>query len=158
MKFALFLVIVLCSSLNVIGQGKEMADEADSKEIMMVREMIEAVNTRDADMYIKDFSDNIKIMVDGDIKVSGKSALKANRSEHFTRYPKVRSEIQHVVMIENKVILHDKVWLKGSEGPGSDIVEIFTFEDGQIISVEVIQSSTLLEEAAKKASVEDIDH
>ncbi len=101
--------------------------------------MITAVNKKDAHQYVKNFSEDVQIYLDSELKLSGRNSLQHNRDEHFKKYPNVRSEIQHLVEIDNKVIMHDKVWLNPSD-KGRDIVEIFSFEDSKIFKVEVIQS------------------
>lgn len=108
-------------------------------------ELIEAVNEKDAQKYVQSFSPDVKIILDSEVKVDGKTALQENRSKHFDSHPEVRSEIQHLVEIDDKVILHDKVWLNKNDKKGRDIVEIFTFQNGKIIQVEVIQPSNLFE-------------
>ena len=77
------------------------------------------------------------------MKVNGREDMKANRANHFKKHPNVRSEIQHLVEIDNKVILHDKVWLDESDKTGQNIVEIFTFENGEVSRVDVIQPKDL---------------
>ncbi len=105
--------------------------------------MIDAVNQRDAAQYVEGFSDTIKIYVDNVLRVEGKEVLQENRTKHFERYPETRSEIQHLVEIDQKVVMHDKVWLYQKDYEGQDIVEIFTFKDGLVIRMDVIQSKTL---------------
>ena len=68
------------------------------------------------------FADSVQVSVEDELKVAGKEALIENQRTHFDNPPKVRSEIQHLVEIDNKVILHDKVWLDPSDGKGQDIV------------------------------------
>ena len=158
MKWTILIGLMCLSQLNLFSQGKEMSDESDTKEIMIVREMIEAVNTQNAEMYVRDFSSDVSIIMDGKVRVNGKSALQSNRADHFKRYPKMRSAIQHIVQIGNKVILHDQVWLTEKANKGSDIVEIFTFENGKIKMMEVIQAEDLLEEESKNITTQDNDN
>lgn len=117
----------------------------DSKQILTVKYIINAVNDQNAENYADPFAENTKIYVDGDLKIKGKKSLKLNRESHFKQYPKIRSEIQYLVEIDNKVIMHDKVWLTDSEEIGRDIVEIFTFDNGEISKVDVIQPTNLFE-------------
>lgn len=39
--------------------------------------------------------------------------------------------------------MHDKVWLRQSDIEGSDIVEIFTFQNDKVVRVDVIQPKNL---------------
>ena len=105
--------------------------------------MIDAVNEKDAKKYVQGFSDSVKVYVESDLKVDGKESLIMNRAQHFERHPQVRSEIQHLVEIDNRVVLHDKVWLTPSDTEGQNIVEIFTFQEGKVIRVDVIQPTAL---------------
>ena len=103
------------------------------------------MNEKNATKYVENFADNIQIYVESDLKIEGKSNLIANRANHFKTHPNVKSAIQHLVEIDNKVIMHDKVWLNGEEDKSQDIVEIFTFNNGQITKVDVIQPRNLFQ-------------
>lgn len=138
MKYFGMLVIIISSS------GCHQPNETmEGTQSQMVREMIDAVNQKDAHAYVAHFSDTVKVFVEGDLKVNGKTALAMNRSQHFKSHPSVRSEIQYLVEIDNKVIMHDKVWLNSDEPIASDIVETFTFHEHQIVRVDVLQPKEL---------------
>jgi len=109
----------------------------------IVAHMIDAVNKKDAENYVQGFASGVKVFVESEMKINGKEDLKTNRANHFKNHPNVRSEIQHLVEIDNKVILHDKVWLDKSDKIGQNIVEIFTFENGEVSRVDVIQPKDL---------------
>ncbi len=117
----------------------------EGRQSQVIRKMIQAVNKKDADQYVADFAETVQVYVDHNLKVDGRPALKANRSQHFVNHPAVRSEIQYLIEIDNKVIMHDKVWLKDSDQKGQDIVEIFTFAEGKVVRVDVIQSQYLFQ-------------
>ena len=105
--------------------------------------MIAAVNEKDAEKYVAGFGDKVQVFVASEMKVDGRGNLMKNRASHFDSHPNVRSEIQHLVEIDNKVIMHDKVWLNEYDKVGQNIVEIFTYENGKITRVDVIQPSNL---------------
>ena len=109
----------------------------------IIASMIEAVNEKNAEKYVTGFAENVKVFVESEMKVNGRVDMKANRANHFKSHPNVRSEIQHLVEIDNKVILHDKVWLDESDKEGQNIVEIFTFKNGEVVRVDVIQPNDL---------------
>jgi len=134
-----FLYLFLLNAFSAIAQE-------ESHQLKIVRNMIEAVNEKNASQYVEGFSDTIKVYVDNELKIDGKAALQENRTKHFEHYPGTRSEIQHLVEIDEKVIMHDKVWLRSKELVGQDIVEIFTFKDGLVIRMDVIQSKTLFKD------------
>ena len=121
------------------------ASTLEGPQSQIIRKMIEAVNKKDADQYVADFAETVQVYVDHNLKVDGRPALKANRRQHFANHPAVRSEIQYLLEIDNKVIMHDKVWLKDSDETGQDIVEIFTFAEGKVVRVDVIQSRYLFQ-------------
>jgi hypothetical protein len=113
--------------------------EITGDQSRIIAEMIESVNEKNPEKYVAGFADSVQVFVEAEMKVNGKEALKANRENHFKSNPDVRSEIQHLVEIDNKVILHDKVWLNETDKVGQDVVEIFTFSNGKVIRVDVIQ-------------------
>ncbi|NAY93337.1 hypothetical protein GTQ34_15610 [Muricauda sp. JGD-17] len=43
--------------------------------------------------------------------VDGIEALFENRAEHLKRYLEVRNKIQYLAETDNRLIMHDKVWL-----------------------------------------------
>lgn len=137
-SFAILTMILLGCNKPPAKDYAEMG-----KQSRIIKEMIDAVNEKDADKYVKEFTENVQVYVESELKVNGRSALRKNRENHFNNHPDVRSEIQHLVEIDNKVIMHDKVWLRKSDKIGSDIVEIFTFENGNVVRVDVIQPKDL---------------
>ena len=125
--------------------GKSKEFEIAGDQSMVIKEMIDAVNEKDAEKYVVGFDESVQVFVGSEIKVEGKNNLRKNRAKHFKNHPKVRSEIQHLVEIDNKVVMHDKVWLNDSNDFGQDIVEIFTFENGKVVRVDVIQPKNLFQ-------------
>jgi len=135
--FSAFGLLFLC--LCVSAQDIKENTDRNSQAII---NMISAVNQKDAQAYVTDFSEDVQIYLEAELKVNGKSDLQKNRAKHFEQHPEVRSEIQHLVEIDNKVVLHDKVWLDGKNHP-QDIVEIFSFENHKVVRVDVIQPKNL---------------
>ncbi len=145
MKKIILIVIVTC--ITGIGCKTEQEKKYDiaGEQSKKIKEMIDAVNEKDAEKYALDFSDNVQVYVESEMKVNGRNNLINNRTKHFENHPNVRSEIQHLVEIDNKVIMHDKVWLDKSDKEGQNIVEIFTFKNGKVIRVDVIQPNDLFD-------------
>lgn len=137
--------IVILSSILVTGcETKQNPKyEITGKQSIIIKEMIDAVNEKNAEEYVRGFADKVQVFVESDLKVDGKKNLIKNRANHFENHPNVRSEIQHLVEIDNKVIMHDKVWLDESDKIGQNIVEIFTFENEKVVRVDVIQPNNL---------------
>jgi hypothetical protein len=130
-----FFVLMGCNTEN-----QKPCYSVKGYQSQVIVDMIEAVNQKNAEDYVAEFAKNVRVSVGSTLKVKGQNELKANRARHFKTYPNLRSEIQYLIEIDNKVIMHDKVWLNPSEERGKDIVEIFVFEDGKVMEVDVIQS------------------
>lgn len=135
---SLTVLALSCSS----GTGEKQGSGVQSG---IITEMIESVNEKNAEKYVSGFADNVEVYVDSELKVLGRTALMENRANHFKNHPNVFSEIQYLVEIDNKVIMHDKVWLDKSRDKASDIVEIFTFENNKVVRVDVIQPKDLFQ-------------
>ncbi len=119
--------------------------EITGEQGRIIKEMIDAVNERDAEKYVKSFADEVQVFIESEIKVDGRENLIKNRAKHFESHPNVRSEIQHLVEIDDKVIMHDKVWLEEADKVGQNIVEVFTFENRKVVRVDVIQPEGLFQ-------------
>ena len=137
--------ILILISILVIGcdTKKNPKYEISGEQSRIIKEMIDAVNEKNAEKYVRGFADKVQVFVESEMKVDGKEKLVENRAKHFENHPNVRSEIQHLVEIDNKVIMHDKVWLNESDEAGQNIVEVFTFENGKVVRVDVIQPNNL---------------
>ncbi len=140
-KISVILLFTGCL-IGCVSKSHELSEGVQSQ---VIKKMIEAVNQKDADKYVKDFSEDVQVYVASELKLDGRDALQKNRARHFKNYPEVRSEIQYLLEIDNKVIMHDKVWLDNSGGEGRDIVEIFTFDNGRVLRVDVIQPKDLFQ-------------
>ena len=137
--------ILILTLVVVIGcdPEKNKKYEIAGEQSRIIKEMIDAVNEKNAKKYAKGFDDKVQVFVESEMKVDGKENLIKNRAKHFENHPNVRSEIQHLVEIDNKVIMHDKIWLTKSDKIGQNIVEIFTFKNGKVVRVDVIQPNDL---------------
>ncbi len=137
----LFGCLVLVFPILVSSQEVSKSDRA--------RSIVDAVNKKDPEQYVENFSDDVKVYMyeeDGSfvLRVDGKEALYVNRAAHLKNHPAVRNEIQHLAEIDNRLVMHDIVWLNPESKEGSSIVEIFTFDEtGKISRVDVIQQKSL---------------
>lgn len=111
------------------------------KHLEAVRGIIAAVNARDADAYIANLAEDVIVkLYEGDVRIRGRQAVRENRMRHFERYPQLRGEPLHAVAIDDRVILHDRVWLDRRAGQPAEVVEVFTFDaHDRIVLVDVIQ-------------------
>jgi|GEM_PF-2531354 len=133
----LFIFLMGCKAIP------ESNYEITGVQSKIIADMIQAVNEKNAEKYVAGFAESVQVYLESEMKVDGREALKKNRANHFKNHPQVRSEIQHLVEIDNRVILHDKVWLEETDKSGHNIVEIFTFENGKVARVDVIQPKDL---------------
>ena len=143
MKKIIQITILTCFLAIGCDNKQKPNYEIAGEQSKIIEEMIAAVNEKNAEEYVRGFADKVQVFVESDLKVDGKESLVRNRVKHFESHPNVRSEIQHLVEIDNKVIMHDKVWLDESDKIGQNIVEIFTFENGKVVRVDVIQPNDL---------------
>jgi hypothetical protein len=106
--------------------------------------IVAAVNKRDSALYASTLADNVVVaMYGGEVRLTGRDAVKKNRENHFRTHPEVRNEIVHLVEIDNRVIMHDRVWLNSKNPVPADIVEVFTFEGDKIVRIDVVQPKDL---------------
>ncbi len=138
-NIGIFIVIVVF----IIGCVSKEHELSNGNQSQIIKKMINAVNQKEANNYVEGFAEDVKVYVESQLKINGREALQKNRAAHFEKHPKVRSEIQYLIEIDNKVIMHDKVWLDDSKEAGQDIVEIFTFDDEKIVRVDVVQPKDL---------------
>ncbi len=137
----LFGYLIFIFPILVASQEVSKSDRA--------RSIVDAVNKKDPEQYVENFSDDVKVYMyeeDGSfvLRVDGKEALYANRAAHLKNHPAVRNEIQHLAEIDNRLVMHDIVWLSPERKEGNSIVEIFTFDKtGKISRVDVIQQKSL---------------
>lgn len=148
MKRTLFTwLIALLLGTKVIALEPETQKLAPGEA---ARTIIEAVNEKNPDKYVSVFADDVVVQIyRGPVRITGREALRQNRAQHFKRFPKAHSEIQHLVEIGSTVVMHDRVWLNGKSGDPAEVVEIFTFKDGLIVGVDVVQPAGLLSQRAE---------
>jgi len=119
-------------------------DDANQQMLAAARNIVDAVNAKDSDQYVRDLADDVIVtMYDGDVRLRGRDAVRANREQHFLSHTQARNKLVHLVAIDQRVVMHDQVWLReGQPGP-ADIVEVFTFENGEIVRIDVLQPTDL---------------
>ncbi len=116
----------------------------ESPKLDAARNIISAVNAKDSDQYVRDLGADIVVaMYDGEVRLRGREAVRENRGRHFRNHPEARNELVHLIEIDNRVVMHDRVWLSADQAEPADIVEVFTFERGQIVRIDVIQPANL---------------
>lgn len=103
------LSVLFCLCFIGCTNNSKPTYEISGKNSKTIVSIIDAVNEKSAEKYVLRFDQNVKIFVESDIRIHGRKNLKANRENHFKNHPNVISEIQHLVEIDDKVILHDKV-------------------------------------------------
>ncbi|WP_395374015.1 S41 family peptidase [Marinicella sp. W31] len=140
--------VVLKQAIDVLNKKLKLT-KSDQSSIrkQVVKAMIAAVNQQDAKAYVSHFTEDVIVLVEGEIKVNGHQQLLDNRLQHFKKHPQVKAQIQHLAEIDDRVIMHDQVWLHGNKSSPADIVEIMTFTaDNKIREMHVIQPQNLFEQ------------
>ncbi|MEO0973591.1 MAG: nuclear transport factor 2 family protein [Pseudomonadota bacterium] len=141
-RYALLLMLLLATALTASAGETVPASGEQMKHA--VRAIVAAVNAGDADAYVAPFADDVEVyMIGGELRIAGRDALRRNRAQHFTRHPEVRNELVHLVAIDDRVVMHDRVLLRPGTDDWADIVEIYTFADGEIVRVDVLQPRRL---------------
>jgi hypothetical protein len=138
-------VVLLLAGVAFSRTSNAQARWAD-KRLEAVRGIVAAVNARDADAYVANFSEDVIVrLYEGEVRARGRQAMRENRMQHFARYPHVRNELLHLVAIGERVIMHDRVWLDRRAGQPADVVEVFTFDaNDRIVLVDMIQPRVAL--------------
>lgn len=147
MKTFKYTIVVIPLIIWLVGCApKEINQLSETPKLDAARNIVEAVNAKESEQYVRDLHEDVIVtMYDGEIRLRGKQAIQANRENHFQIFPNARNELVHLVEIDNRVVMHDKVWLNGNESQPSDIVEIFTFDGDKIVRIDVVQTQGLLE-------------
>jgi len=117
---------------------------APSAKLEAAKNIVDAVNAKSSDQYVRDLSPDVIVsMYGGEVILRGVDAVEANRADHFQKHPEARNELVHLVEVDNRVVMHDQVWLSPEQEQPADIVEVFTFEGEWIVQIDVIQPQSL---------------
>lgn len=140
-------IIGFLIAISLISCAPDTANTLpESPQLNEARNIVEAVNAKASEQYVRDLHEDVIVtMYDGEIRLRGREAIQTNRDNHFQTYPKARNELVHLVEIDNRVIMHDIVWLEGDTSKPANIVEIFTFDEDKIIRIDDVQTNGLLE-------------
>lgn len=139
------LFLVACSPTPISQNGHKSFDSNLTSRMAAAANIVDAVNAKSADQYGRDLHSDVLVKIyDGAVVLRGRDAVIENRRQHFENNPDAFNELIHLVEIDNRVVMHDKVWLSGkTEFEASDIVEVFTFKDEKIVQIDAIQPSDL---------------
>ena len=142
-RYLLLLACFLVAGCSLNHEPKTVL--ANTPKLAAAENIVNAVNNKDVSQYAKDLhTDVIVKMYDGEIRLKGRAAVIENRKRHFESNSNAKNLLIHLVEIDDRVIMHDQVWLNGNtEQEPSEIVEIFTFKDNEIIQIDVIQPADL---------------
>ncbi|MEM9529925.1 MAG: nuclear transport factor 2 family protein [Pseudomonadota bacterium] len=129
---------------NALQPGSDQPSSQQTDRLDAARNIVAAVNAKNSKQYVRDLADEVVVsMYQGAVRLRGKNAVQDNRANHFRNYPEARNVLIHLVAIDNRVIMHDQVWLTAEQKDPADIVEVFTFENGKIARIDVIQPADL---------------
>ncbi|MFC5046409.1 SgcJ/EcaC family oxidoreductase [Aquimarina hainanensis] len=109
----------------------------------IVQEQLDAYNSRDLELFLSFYSDDIVILdFPGEkVTISGKEALRNVYKEMFENSPKLHCEIVSRIVFDDKVLDHERV----SGRYGVDLVEvvaIYKLREGLISSVHFVRKNT----------------
>ncbi|MEO1078279.1 MAG: nuclear transport factor 2 family protein [Pseudomonadota bacterium] len=148
MNHAAYLAVLVLGCSLALHAG---AAESGRSRLDAASNIVAAVNAKDAVLYTRDLAEDVVVaMYDGDIRLRGRAAVRANREEHFRRHPAVRNELVHLVEIDDRVVMHDRVWLTPEQEQAADIVEVFTFSGAEIVRIDVLQPGSLFASTANE--------
>lgn len=115
-----------------------------SMRLDAARNIVDAVNAKDSERYIRDLAQDVVVtMYDGETRLRGRDAVRQNRENHFRTHREARNELVHLIEIDDRVVMHDRVWLNAGVSRPADIVEVFTFKGDEIVRIDVIQPADL---------------
>ncbi len=140
------LAVSLLAALTLLGACATQVESVDesSRRLDAARNIVDAVNAKDSELYIRDLAQDVVVaMYDGEVRLRGRDAVRQNRENHFRAHPEARNELVHLVEIDDRVVMHDLVWLTPGRSRPADIVEVFTFEGHEIVRIDVIQPEDL---------------
>ncbi|MFK7828759.1 MAG: nuclear transport factor 2 family protein [Congregibacter sp.] len=140
---AIFAALIVLTPL-VTAKEKQSSLSGLSEQLDAARNIVSAVNAKDSNQYVQDLDPDVVVrMYDGAVRLRGKAAIRKNRAQHFLSHPEARNVLIHLVEVDNRVVMHDQIWLTRDQSEPADIVEIFTFEEGKIVRIDVIQPEDL---------------
>ncbi|MEL7043828.1 MAG: nuclear transport factor 2 family protein [Pseudomonadota bacterium] len=148
MNHAAYLAMLVLGCSLALHTG---AAESGRSRLDAASNIVAAVNAKDAVLYTRDLAEHVVVaMYDGDIRLRGRAAVRSNREEHFRRHPAARNELVHLVEIDDRVVMHDRVWLSPEQEQAADIVEVFTFSGAEIVRIDVLQPGSLFASTANE--------
>ena len=134
-----------CNQSAPLAADPEPVRAELTKRMAAASNIVDAVNAKDAQLYGRDLAPRVRVvMYNGEMVLEGRESLIQNRASHFANYPDARNELIHLVEIDDRVIMNDRVWLSSDQTKPAEIVEIFTFEGDKIVRIDVIQPKDLL--------------
>ncbi len=122
--------------------------------VEIVQRQLDCYNARDIDGFLATFSENIVLSSLGSSSstassdLCGKAALRDKYGALFRDFPSNRCDLKHRIVINNKVIDHERVFRNGGGGEGGggggdqcsfEVVACYTIEDGVIARCDFIK-------------------
>jgi uncharacterized protein (TIGR02246 family) len=119
-----------------------MAEHARSPA-MLAEAQLAAYNARDLDAFAAVFSEDVEVYdFPGALSLKGREAFRARYAERF-KAEGLEAVAVHRAVIGNRVIDHERVWLKGREHSAPiDLVVVYTVREGQVARVDFIKEGS----------------
>ncbi|MDN5202969.1 nuclear transport factor 2 family protein [Fulvivirgaceae bacterium BMA10] len=135
MKNALFLFPLL---FTLELQAQQLKNTDDSEVIKLVNMQLEGYNARDIDLFVKPYSDSIKIYrYPHESLYTGKEMLRARYRDMFSSRPDLHCKLVNRIVLGNTVIDHEEVTLVKGEAP-FQAVAVYRIAHGAIQEVTFI--------------------
>ncbi len=130
LKLYLFSILFTLFIMPAKGQSAPGAPSV----VDPVKLQLEAYNKRDIDMFVKAFSNNVKVYrTPGVLTYEGKDELRKRYAQMFAETPDLHCEIVNRIVAGNVVIDHEKVRKNGQ--PRFDAIAIYRVQNNEIVEV-----------------------
>jgi hypothetical protein len=128
--FVLFVFNLTTANCQNKGSGKGVVDP--------VRLQLIGYNARDIDIFVKAFSDSVKVFRQpGVLTYQGKDELRKRYGAMFAATPDLNCKVVKRIIAGNVVIDHEKV-LRTKGQPRTDAIAVYRIQNGEITEVTFI--------------------
>lgn len=122
--------LLLFTTQGALAQNSSVTDP--------VKLQLEGYNNRDIDMFVKAFSDTVKVYRQpGVLTYQGIDELRKRYGEMFAKTPDLHCEIVNRIISGNVVIDHEKV-RRSKDKPRTDAIAVYRVKENKIVEVTFI--------------------
>lgn len=107
----------------------------------VVQHNLDAYNARNIQVFMTDFSDDVKLINFSDQKVmaEGKEAIEKLYSDLFAQSPNLHSTILKRMVMGNKVIDHESIVGRKGSKEAIELIMVYEVKDSKIFKMSVIR-------------------